>query len=454
VLSGAKLAVVETAEDENFLTRGPRAFAGRNVLLLQGPFGPFFRRFAVDLMNAGAQVLKVNFNAGDALFYPFGAVNYRGTTEGWPAFLEQLISVRGIDAIIMFGDCREMHQMALSTARRLNIEAFVFEEGYVRPDYVTLERHGVNGFTSLPRDPNFYRGLGDTALDTPSPVGSAVQIAVVWGFFYYLVANFGRIFFRHYRHHRGFTLFEAIPWWISFARKYWYLWRERGMLDRLTSANAPPFYLVPLQVFNDTQLHIHSNERSVEIFIQKVATSFSENAPKDSVLVLKHHPMDRGYITYARFIRKLSAELALGDRIIYIHDQHLPTLLGKASGLITINSTVGMSALLHEVPVVTLGRAFYDIAGLTHQGALDTFWTEGSKIKIEMPLFRAFRSYVINSTQLNGNFYKRTPGSPTRSGLIWPLPGNRPQQRKNVVSLTFLESRNEPQLAIGSADSC
>jgi capsular polysaccharide export protein len=433
MLAVAELGRDEAERPENFLSLGPRAFAGRNVLLLQGPFGPFFRRFAVDLKIAGAKVLKVNFNAGDALFYPFGAVSYRGTAEGWPSFLEQLITVRDIDAVIMFGDCREMHQIALSVARQRNIESFVFEEGYVRPDYVTLERHGVNGFTSLPRDPNFYRGLGDASLDTSSPVGSAVQLAVVWGFFYYLVANFGRIFFRHYRHHRGFTLLEAIPWWISFIRKYWYLWTERGVLHRLTGADAPPFYLVPLQVFNDMQLHIHSNEQSVEKFVRRVATSFANCAPKESLLVFKHHPMDRGYITYSRLMRKLSAELALGDRLVYIHDQHLPTLLGKARGLITVNSTVGMSALLHEVPVITLGTAFYDIPGLTYQDALDSFWIEAPKIKIEMPLFRAFRAYVINSTQLNGNFYKRTPGSPTRSGLIWPFPRmHRGDQRKVI----------------------
>ncbi len=438
MFAGAKLADDGAV---NFLSLGPRAFAGRNILLLQGPFGPFFKRFAADLKIAGATVLKVNFNAGDALFYPFGTVSYRGTVEGWPAFLEQLIAVRGIDAIIMFGDCRPLHQQALSVARQCNVESFVFEEGYVRPDYVTLERHGVNGFTSLPRDPNFYRSLGDAPLDISSPVGSAVPIAVVWGFFYYLIANFGKLFFRHYRHHRGFSLLEAIPWWISFGRKYWYRWTERGMLGTLMEAEAPPFYLAPLQVFNDAQLHIHSAEQSMEAFIRRVATSFANHAPKESLLVFKHHPMDRGYITYSRFMRDLSDELALGNRLVYIHDQHLPTLLGKATGLITVNSTVGMSALLHEVPVITLGTAFYDIPGLTYQGALDSFWVEGSKFKIEMPLFRAFRCYVINSTQLNGNFYKRTPGSPTRSGLIWPMP--RTPQAKSGTVIPFVRSEKE-----------
>ena len=40
-------------------------FCGKRVLLLQGPVGPFFSNLAHDLRHAGAEVLKVNFNAGD-----------------------------------------------------------------------------------------------------------------------------------------------------------------------------------------------------------------------------------------------------------------------------------------------------------------------------------------------------------------------------------------------------
>ena len=50
-----------------------------NVLLLQGPFGPFFRRLARDMEADGVTVHKVNFNAGDALFFRHpNAVSYRG----------------------------------------------------------------------------------------------------------------------------------------------------------------------------------------------------------------------------------------------------------------------------------------------------------------------------------------------------------------------------------------
>jgi len=44
---------------------GLPASRGKRVLLLQGPQGPFFRRLAADLTEAGAVVHKVNFNGGD-----------------------------------------------------------------------------------------------------------------------------------------------------------------------------------------------------------------------------------------------------------------------------------------------------------------------------------------------------------------------------------------------------
>lgn len=63
------------------LSRGLEQFKDKRVLLLQGPVGPFFKRLAADLRGAGAQVHKVNFNAGDWLFYPRGAIAYRGTMD-------------------------------------------------------------------------------------------------------------------------------------------------------------------------------------------------------------------------------------------------------------------------------------------------------------------------------------------------------------------------------------
>ncbi|MEM7258700.1 MAG: capsular biosynthesis protein, partial [Pseudomonadota bacterium] len=107
----------------------------RNVLLLQGPVGPFFRNFAIQLEQNGHNVLKVNLNGGDLFYYQRGQyINYRNTPALWPFWIESIVVQREIERIYLFGDCRRYHRQAIAVAKRLGIEVFVFEEGYVRPN--------------------------------------------------------------------------------------------------------------------------------------------------------------------------------------------------------------------------------------------------------------------------------------------------------------------------------
>lgn len=123
------------------------SFAGRHVLLLQGPVGPFFGRVAEAMREASAaSVHKINFSGGDWLFYRYRAVNYTGTLSQWPDFLARYLEDNRIDVLVLFGDCRPVHAAAISVAAERGLTYWVFEEGYIRPNYVTLERHGVNGF--------------------------------------------------------------------------------------------------------------------------------------------------------------------------------------------------------------------------------------------------------------------------------------------------------------------
>src|SRR5205085_11035571 len=114
-----------------------------------------------------------------------------------------------------------------------------------------------------------------------------------------------------------------------------------------------------------------------------VVTSFAARAPRDAALVIKHHPLDRGFHDYSRLIRGLREEFALDQRLLYIHDQHLPTLLESMRGAVVINSTAGLSALSHNAPVKVCGVAIYDIRGLTFQGSLDNFWLEADSLEYD-----------------------------------------------------------------------
>jgi capsular polysaccharide export protein len=52
-----------------------------------------------------------------------------------------------------------------------------------------------------------------------------------------------------------------------------------------------------------------------------------------------------------------------------------------------------------------MGRAIYDIQGLTHRGDLDLFWEAPEPP--DSTLFEAFRRVVIARTQINGAYATR-----------------------------------------------
>lgn len=401
------------------INNGIQSFAGSNVLLLQGPVGPFFRRFAAELSQAGANVHSVNFNGGDWFFNRKNAINFRQSTNNWRKFLEELLIQHDIDFIFLFGDCRPYHIVAHQIATQLGVRIGVFEEGYIRPNFITLEEEGVNNNSQNKREAQFY--FDQTHIEPPfeKQVGYSFAHMGLWAFLYYACASILKPFFWHYHHHRPLNPIEGLAWIRSAWRKWYYHFKERDMERYLTQDLSKQYFLFPLQVYNDSQIHTHSDFAAIKHTIRHVVSSFAKHAPLDTHLVIKHHPMDRGYNDYKSWIKQLEFLHNLSGRIHYIHDQHLPSLLNNALGTIVVNSTVGLSALLHGSPLKVIGRAMYDFKQLTYQGTLDEFWQEAKYLEVDTKLFTAFRNYLISTTQVNGSFYKRIKGQNSPTGLVW-----------------------------------
>lgn len=423
------------------IKKGLVAFKDKRVLLLQGPVGPFFARLAAGLRRADAQVFKVNFNAGDCFFYPRDSFNFRGKMEEWPAWLEELIDRLKIDVILLFGDCRPLHKAAHDIAVLHGLEIGVFEEGYVRPDYVTLERFGVNGYSHISCDPKHYNDVPPLVPEKHS-VGNTYWYMVWCAFWYYTIGSLGKPWFRHYRHHRPLTLLEVLPWIRSVWRKQWYRWVERGVQAQLTNQWEKRYFLVPLQVFNDGQITEHSDFKNIKHFIETTLHSFAQHALDDTLLVFKHHPMARGYRDYSVLIGRLARDAGIERRVRYIHDQHLPTLLKHANGVVVVNSTVGLSSLYHGAPTKVCGKALYDMPGLTYQGTLDEFWSDALYAKPDRRLYQRFRNYLVAGTQLNGSFYKPLKVADLCAGMVWNPPIKQKEIRKIEPIPSFLPQSN------------
>ena len=120
-------------------------------LFLQGPHGPFLHRLGGMLRAAGAQVWRVGFNAGDRAFWfrAPGYIPFRGTPDTWAATFRDIVAEHAITDIVVYGDTRPIHAQAIAAARDLDLRIHTFEEGYMRPYWVTYERGGTNGNSRL-----------------------------------------------------------------------------------------------------------------------------------------------------------------------------------------------------------------------------------------------------------------------------------------------------------------
>jgi capsular polysaccharide export protein len=405
------LARLNTPDNGRSVSAHPWAeYRHKNILLLQGPVGPFFSRLASVLAAVGAKTYKVNFNGGDCLFYRHNSILWRGSLDAWPNYFASLLDRLSIDVVMLFGDCRPIHRVAREIAQQRGLKVGAFEEGYVRPNYITFEEYGVNGYSSIPRTADFYNALSNKGLALEREVGNTFWHAALWAVLYYTASAALKGIFRQYRHHRVLELSEALPWLRGAWRKVFHACRQHRVLGILAGRLTKRFFLVPLQISGDSQVLQHSGFASVADFVCRVVESFAAHAPKNTTLVVKHHPLDRGYHDYSLLLAGLAEQHGLKTRLLYIHDQHLPTLLHHMVGAVVINSTVGFSALSHGAPVKACGFAIYDIPGLTFPGSLDGFWNTAQDFHPDPGLFARFRAYVIDQTQINASFYKGPVG--------------------------------------------
>ena len=173
------------------------------VLFLQGPLGPFFGKMINRLAEVGVRAHKINFNGGDAWYSrDIQADSYRGTIEAWPDYLSEYIQRHNIHVIFVYGDCRVYHRLAREVARRVGIRFYAFEEGYIRPNHLTLEENGVNGYSTI--DHGKIEAWDSVESLPEKVVGNHLWNRVKYAMTYYIVGNATSWRYPDYRHHRSF----------------------------------------------------------------------------------------------------------------------------------------------------------------------------------------------------------------------------------------------------------
>ena len=378
----------------------------RTILLLQGLMGPLFHELGKALIGAGHAVHKVNFNGGDRLFWRLpNGVEYRDSLDRWPEVFHRLVIDKGVTDVVLFGDCRDHHRPAVLVCQDLGIAVHVFEEGYIRPDWVTLERGGVNGNSSLPSDPEWYRATAAALPPVPphAQVPSSFKRRAAEGLAYNFADVLTRWHYPHWTNHRPWhPVVEAMGWWRKLSRRKLRQGESDALLSRLRD-EAPRYFLFPLQLDSDAQIRLHSPFAGIADALRLVLSSFAAHAPADARLVVKEHPLDNGVRDWQQETADMAELFGIADRVDYLSIGDIVPVIRGAMGVVTINSTSGTLALAEGVPVVVLGHAVYDMAQITCQDGPDAFWQ--NPVAPDAETFAAFRRVLIDRCLIPGGFF-------------------------------------------------
>ncbi|MDE2355293.1 MAG: capsular biosynthesis protein, partial [Alphaproteobacteria bacterium] len=289
---------VPTALIEPATSAAPGAAAApaiaRRFLIVTAPFNAFARELAQALRAKGITVERVLLNAGDWLYWGWrDAIAYRGRVKDWEAWIGRQIRDRGVTDIITFGDTTHYASAALRAARALGVETHIFEEGYFRPNWITLERDGINALSSLPRDPAWYAAHPLASVPEPDgQIGPAVGAMVRQMSAYHIVMMLGALAFPHFRTgYQDGVFAQGVGHVFRYGGAGLAAGRNKRALARALASSGKVF-LVLLQRPGDSQLRIHSPFDHVVTFIRDVMTSFASNAPPDARLLIRPHPLD------------------------------------------------------------------------------------------------------------------------------------------------------------------
>lgn len=216
---------------------------------------------------------------------------------------------------------------AARVAGKLGKKTVFFENGYLQ-NTTTLDPRGVNYRNSLVHKPrSFYDAIVPQEQLLAALYSAAATIREI-----------------------------RSKWYQSFNRKQTSSQPEDIILPE-------KFIFLPFQVHDDTQVLLYSRQlKSMDQLVDCAVDAvkrYNRKHGENLWIVAKEHPSDFGRVDYSLLKAKYQQE-----NILFLRYYPTPELIAQAHGVITLNSTVGIEALVRHKPVITLGGSFYNVDGL------------------------------------------------------------------------------------------
>jgi capsular polysaccharide export protein len=385
------------------------AASDRRFLLLQGPHGPFFSRLGMALRTTGAQTWRVSFNAGDAFFWSDKAtlLPFEKTQKEWPEIFAQICKDKGITDLVLYGDTRHIHAIALDHARKIGIRTHIFEEGYLRPYWITYERSGTNGRSrlvhlSLAEMKQTLKQSDVDLREIPSHWGDMRQ-HVFYGALYHWFVMFANRHYPSFKPHRKLTVAEEFRLYLRRFLLMPFQTVERWSATRRIKRGGFPYHLALLQLEHDTNFQIHSPLSSMSEFVEFTIGGFAKGAPPHHHLVFKAHPLENGSIPLRSLIKTRAKDAGVLDRVHYVRGGKLAHLLDDAHSAITINSTAGQQVLWRGLPLKALGTSVYSKPEFVSRQPISDFFANPTQPNHKD--YIAYRTFLLETSQVPGSYY-------------------------------------------------
>lgn len=387
----------------------PPAQTSRVFVFLQGPHGPYFHALGKMLRTAGAQVWRVGFNAGDRAFWfhTQSYLPYHGTPENWPQEIGRILDDRQATDIVLYGDTRPIHAEAIKAAKARGLRVHVFEEGYMRPYWVTYERGGTNGNSRLMGmdigEMQSALALSDMEAPLPPAHWGDMRQHVFYGALYHWFVMFTNRDYRNFRPHRDLPVAKEFLLYLKRLILMPAHAIERRSATWAIRNGGFPYHLALLQLEHDSSFQMHSPFSTMTEFLSEIIEGFANGAPRHHHLVVKAHPLEDGRVPVRKEVRRLAAQHGVADRVHYVRGGKLAQLLNDARSAVTVNSTAGQQVLWRGIPLKVFGDAVYAKPEFVSDQPLRAFFAGASRP--DNRAYKDFRRFLLETSQVPGGFY-------------------------------------------------
>ena len=383
----------------------------RMFLFLQGPHGPFFSQLACALESYGHATNQIGFNQGDKIFWANkrSFIPFTLPIHAWSGFLQREFREKQITDLVIYNDTRPLHKTAIQAPHAKGINVHIFEEGYLRPYWITYERDGSNGNSKLMSLAQ-SAVVPDHLIRDPDPVPAPchwgdMREHIFYGAVYHWCILCANRQFPNFTSHREISIRKEFRLHLKqlvftparIAARFW--------ANLTLKCRTFPYHLILMQLQHDSAFQNHSPFKTNASFLELTLRSFANNAPPHHHLVIKAHPLEDGRSEIAYHLRRLGTKFGINRRIHYLPGGKLAHVLDPALSVVTVNSTAGQQALWRGIPVKTLGQAIYNHDKFISKQSLDAFFAHPKAPNLQA--YKAFRNFLLQTSQIPGGFYSK-----------------------------------------------